>query len=60
MRVEVEAAVRATLAQAPLSAALEQEGDRFYLVGSDFAIWAAPRQGYVKRLIGEIVSEQNH
>lgn len=60
MRFEVElwspdpagaAAVRATVALAPLSAELVEEGGRFFLVGSDFAAWAAEKQGYVKRVV---------
>lgn len=45
------AAVRATLAMAPLSAELAEEDGRWFIVGSDFACWAAVQQGYVKRAV---------
>jgi len=44
-------AVRKTLAMAPISATLIEEDGRFYVDGSDFALWAIEQQGYVKRVL---------
>ncbi len=46
-------ATRSTLAMPPLSATLIQEGDAFFIDGSDFAVWAAEHQGYVKKVLRE-------
>jgi hypothetical protein len=44
--------VRSTLQQLPPgNSLLIEEDGKFYLIGSDFTVWACERQGYVKKVI---------
>ena len=45
-------AVRQTLGQLPGgNSLLIEEGGNWYVVGSEFSVWAAEHQGYVKRVL---------
>ena len=47
------AAVRSTIETLPMGGQLLEECGEFYIVGPHFVVWAAQRQGYVKKVLWE-------